>query len=366
MVGDAYTHRSDDVTKDIDDKVTCVDDCCLFKESLAESFFHVCKYLSTCGQHGMVFNAKKFIFAQKEVEFIGFKVTMDRVLPCDKLLEMITNYPVKKTVAQARGYFGLVQQGNYATSIQEHMKPFRDLLKANATFTWTNELKKLFEESRLSLVKSIERGVQIFQKDRPTCLCTDYSHEGMDFILLQKHCECTGEFKPLCCKGGWLLVLAGGCFTRINERKYSPVEGEALSCVTALHKAKYFVLGCKDLILAVDHQPLLKLFGTRRYEEIANPRFLNLKEKIQMFEFKIIHSPGRLMVAADGISRRQRPSNVQDTEIDNEVCLISCKESRLALSSVFWVSSDDSSMDNIDCDKELNMSAVSDQWEFMQ
>ena len=71
------------------------------------------------------------------------------------------------------------------------------------------------------------------------------------------------------------MVLAGGRFTRVNEKKYSPVEGEALGCVTALNKAKYFVQGYKLLILAVDHQPLLKLFGDRKYEEISNPRLLN-------------------------------------------------------------------------------------------
>ena len=73
--------------------------------------------MSKCGQNGMVFNKEKFIFAQDEVDFIGFTVSKDRVKPCAKLMEMIRSYPVPETIAQARGFFGLVQQGNYAASV---------------------------------------------------------------------------------------------------------------------------------------------------------------------------------------------------------------------------------------------------------
>ena len=37
--------------------------------------------------------------------------------------------------------------------------------------------------------------------------------------------------------------------------------------------------GCKDLIIAVDHKPLLKLFGDRSLDAICNSQLRNLKEK---------------------------------------------------------------------------------------
>ena len=46
-------------------------------------------------------------------------------------------------------------------------------------------------------------------------------------------------------------------FTQPSEARYAPVEGEALAVVYALEKAKFFVLGCDDLTIAVDHRPLL-------------------------------------------------------------------------------------------------------------
>ena len=53
------------------------------------------------------------------------------------------------------------------------------------------------------------------------------------------------------------------------------MEGEALAVADALDKARYFVLGCEDLILAVDHKPLLKVLGDRSLEDIPNARLRN-------------------------------------------------------------------------------------------
>ena len=53
--------------------------------------------------------------------------------------------------------------------------------------------------------------------------------------------------------------MVGSRFTKGAESRYPPIEGEALAVVDALHKARHFVLGCKNLIIAVDHKPLLKI-----------------------------------------------------------------------------------------------------------
>ena len=65
----------------------------------------------------------------------------------------------------------------------------------------------------------------------------------------------------------------------------------------------YFVLGCEDLTIAVDHKPLLKLFGDRSLKNIPNPRLRNLKEKTLQYKFSMTHIPGKKHRAADTISR---------------------------------------------------------------
>ncbi len=138
------------------------------------------------------------------------------------------------------------------------MLPFRRLIKPGETFEWTAELDDVFMSSKDAIVSEIMDGVRIFDKTKPTCLATDWSKDGIGFWLFQKHCQCLTT-DPFCCADGWT------------------VEGEALAVTNALDKAHYFVLGCSDLVIAVDHKPLLKLFGNRSLDDIPNASLANDK-----------------------------------------------------------------------------------------
>ena len=98
--------------------------------------------------------------------------------------------------------------------------------------------------------------------------------------------------KPFCCQGGWEIALVGSRFTHAAESRYAPIEGEALAVADALEKARFFVLGRSDLIVVVDHKPLLRVFTDRSLEAIGNPRIQNLKEKTLCYRFQMIHIPG--------------------------------------------------------------------------
>ena len=163
-------------------------------------------------------------------------------------------------------------------------------------------MQSLFEESKSVIISEIEEGVRICDASRPTCLATDWSKTGIGFWLFQKHCNCLGN-KPFCCRDGWKITLAGSRFTHPAESRYAPVEGEALAVADALNKARYFVLGCNNLTLAVDHKPLLKIFGDMSLDETSNTRLRNLKEKTLGYRFRVIHIPGVKHRAADAISR---------------------------------------------------------------
>ena len=61
--------------------------------------------------------------------------------------------------------------------------------------------------------------------------------------------------------------------------------------------------GCEDLILAVDHKPVLGLLGDKYLEDIENPRLQNLKEKTLRYSFEVVHVPGVMHKGADAASR---------------------------------------------------------------
>ena len=119
---------------------------------------------------------------------------------------------------------------------------------------------------------------------------------------MQKYCHCLKK-TPACCQNGWKLCLVGSRFTHPAESRYAPIEGETLAVVYALHQTRYYVLGCKDLIIATDHKPLLQILNDRSLTDITNRRLLNLKEKTLGYRFTVVHVPGRKNLGPDAASR---------------------------------------------------------------
>ena len=98
-------------------------------------------------------------------------------------------------------------------------------------------------------------------------------------------------------------MLVGSRFTHLAESRYHPIEGEALAVADVMDKARHFILGCKDLIIAVNHKPLLGLFTNRSLNDIPNNRLRNLKERTLRYRFTMIHVPGLKNCTPDGLSR---------------------------------------------------------------
>ena len=309
--GDGYSRRFDEIVSHVPNKTKCVDDTLLWEVNLHKSFFQAVDWLDLCGHHGITLNPEKFVFGADTEEFAGFEITPDSVRPCKKYLNAIINFPKPTNITDIRSWFGLVNQVSYAFAATERMLPFRELLKPGSTFLWNDELDNLLEESKSVIVSEIEEGVRIFDKQKPTCLATDWSKDGIGFWLFQKHCTCTSTL-PFCCPTGWKVTLVGSGFTHPAESRYAPIEGEALAIADSLDKARFFVLGCSDLTIAVDHKLLLKILGNRLLEDIPNGRLRNLKEKTLRYRFKIVHIPGVKHLAADALSRHPTGSTNPD------------------------------------------------------
>ena len=300
--GDGYSRRYDEIVADIPHKSKCIDDTVMWSNNITESYHQAVEWLDICGKNGIILNPQKFVFAQDTVEFAGFEISNNSVRPGSKYFEAIRNFPTPKNITDIRSWFGLVNQVSYAASMTEKMQPFRQLLKPDTKFLWTNDMEKLFIESKTQIIEEIQNGVQIFDKKLPTCLSTDWSKNGIGFWLSQKHCRCP-RTKPFCCKTGWKPTLIGSRFTHAAESRYAPIEGEALALAEGLKRCRYYVLGCQDLYVATDHKPLLKIFGDRSLDDIPNARLRNLKEKTLRYRFTMVHVPGVRHKAADAVSR---------------------------------------------------------------
>ena len=100
------------------------------------------------------------------------------------------------------------------------------------------------------------------------------------------------EQAPICCENGWRLAFCHSRYLHSSELNYAPIEGEALFVAWALKKGRLFLLGCKKLLIVVDHQPLVKIFGDKALNDIENHRLQNFKEKSLPYSFDIKYVKG--------------------------------------------------------------------------
>ena len=57
-------------------------------------------------------------------------------------------------------------------------------------------------------------------------------------------------------------------------------------------------MGCQNLYVATDHASLVTVLGDQSLADVENPRLARIKERTLWWQFKIIHTPGKLQLAA--------------------------------------------------------------------
>ena len=337
--GDGYNRRFAAILEGFQQVERCIDDTVFYHKDLERHWWQTIKFLIRVGKAGIVLNPEKLQFCQKEVAFAGFKVSSETVEPLPKYLNAIKLFPTPRTSTDIRSWFGLVNQLASYAQLRDMMEPFRPFLSSKVKFYWDEKLDNAFTTSKDLIVEAIKRGVQIFEVDKPVCLRPDWSHKGIGYVLLQKHCVCTTKL-PDCCPDGWKIVLTGSRFLSDTESRYAAIEGEALAIVYGLEQTRYFTQGCDDLLVVTDHKPLVKVFGDRTLDEITNTRLFRLKQRTLQWRFDISYSPGKTNYAADATSRHpwQRPSvsNLSVGDVNEYFMAAAISNDTAKITSISW------------------------------
>ncbi|XP_014678331.1 PREDICTED: uncharacterized protein LOC106818127 [Priapulus caudatus] len=258
---DAYNQRFDAIITNFRDKVKCVDDTCMWTNSVETAFFQACEWLDLCARNGITLHPGKFQFAQDTVDFAGLTITPTNVRPSTKFLDAIRNFPTPTDITGARAWFGLINQGAYAFAMTRQMQPFRALLKPSTKFLWTDELDELFRQSKEVIIQEMKEGVRLFDPARLTCLATDWSVDGIGFFMMQKYCQCTTRTLSVAMTAG------------------------------------------NSVWSAADSHTPQKILNDRSLTDIDNRRLLNLKEKTLGYRFTIVHVSGKKNLGPDAASR---------------------------------------------------------------
>ena len=306
--GDGYNRRFAAILFDFMRKERCVNDTVFFDENLEKYWWRTIQFLTLVGWSGIVLNPRKFQFAQRSVDFAGFRISESCVEPLPKYLNAIQQFPTPKNIKDIRSWFGLINQVANYTKIRDLMATFKPFLSPKRKFEWNDNLDKAFSRSKDAIIDAIRHGVEIFDSTRRTCLRPDWSNRDIGYFLLQKHCACPSTL-PDYCSNGWLVILAGSRFLSSAKQRHAQIEGEVLAVAWGFEQTKYFTQGCYDFLLVVtDHKPPTKTFCDGTLDEISSTRLFRLKQRTLMWRFDIAYLLGSTNTAADAASRHPATS----------------------------------------------------------
>ena len=200
--GDGYNRRFDAVLSTFERKERCVDDTIHYDSDLEQHWWRTIDLLTRVGQAGIVLNPDKFQFAEKSVNFAGFRVSDITIETLPKYLYVIRDFPSAASTTDIRSWFGLVNQVSNYAQLRDTMAQFKPFLSPRYKFSWSPKLEEAFQKSKAAITEGIRKGVEIFDLQKRTCLRPDWSKRGVGYFLLQQHCSFPSRL-PDCCPGGW-------------------------------------------------------------------------------------------------------------------------------------------------------------------
>lgn len=162
-------------------------------------------------------------------------------------------------VSELQRFMGIVNQlGKFSPNIAELLKPLRELLSKQNSWTWGNSQTDAFNKIKAELTSSPI--LAWYNPTAETKLVVDASAYGLGAVLLQKHED---DWKP--------VAYASRSMTE-TETRYAQIEKEALATTWACECFTDYILG-KQIHIETDHKPLVPLLGTKQLDSLP-PRVL--------------------------------------------------------------------------------------------
>ena len=200
------------------------------KGTKSEHLDKVREILKTLDDAELQLKAGKCIIAENEIEWLGFKLTNQGILPVNSKVQGITEKLRPTNLKELRLFLGAVNQFNkFIPDLASICFPFRSILKKDAEWNWTDEHEKAFE----NVNKEVRRVANLthFKRNKPIRIICDASKQGLGAVLQQ--CE-ENEWKPIFYASRFLTEL---------EAKYSINELELLAVVWSVEHFKITCMG---------------------------------------------------------------------------------------------------------------------------
>ncbi|CAI7777910.1 unnamed protein product [Closterium sp. NIES-53] len=275
----------DSVLRGLECAACYIDDVVIFSRTEDEHVRDVEQTLKALAAAGLTCHPKKCRWGEATVHYLGYEVRGGQLGIQQAKIEVLNRLQQPKDRSGLRAVLGFLSYyRRFVPNFSKRAAPLNGLLKEDRKWEWGMEqeaaLKDLMEAVQTATIMQLPRA------DKPFCLYTDWSSQGMGAILCQ---ELDGEER---------VVAYASRSCSPAEAKYSSYHGEGLAAVWAVKHFRVYLQG-REFTLITDHQPLQWLM-THQGLTGRNARWA---VTLQEYDFKIRHRPGKTLQHVDGLSR---------------------------------------------------------------
>ena len=262
-----------------------LDDVIIFGSTFEESLDRLILVLQRLRDAKLKLKAKKCHLFQKEVIYLGHKVSGNGIEADPGKIESVTKWPTPSNVTDVRSFLGLCSYyRKFIEGFSEIAGPLNKLTQKKQPFIWNDECTEAFEKLKQRLTSA------------PILA---YPDPSLDFILDTDACNISiGAVLSQVQDGKERVIAYGSKSLNKHERNYCVTRKEMYAVVYFVNHFKHY-LYAKKFLLRTDHGSLRYMFN---FKDPAG-QVARWLEQLNSYQFEIQHRPGRLHGNADGLSR---------------------------------------------------------------
>jgi len=263
-----------------------LDDIIIFGKNFNEMLNNLKKVFLRIRSANLKINPEKCVLFEKHVKYLGHIISLEGVTTDPEKIAAVKEWPIPHTKKQLRSFLGFSSYyRKFIKGFSSLAKPLYTLTENKNKFIWEEKCQDAFDE--LKRVLSSSPVLSFPREEGEFILDTDASNIGIGAVLSQKQ------------EGKEKVIAYYSRVLNKPERNYCVTRRELLAIVNSLKFFRHYLLGRKFLI-RTDHVSLKWLMSFRELEgQLA--RWL---ERLQQYDFDVVHRKGLSHKNADGLSRR--------------------------------------------------------------
>lgn len=255
---------------------------------------------------GATVSAKKLFLCRPELVVVGQLSTYEGRVPDKSTVIKIKTWPPCEDISEVRGFLGTA--GTVRIWIQdfaEISRPLVDLTKKDTDFEWLELQQASMDQLKDAVISCPAIRPIDYKSGLGVILAVDLSFKACGYILLQLDTQ--NRRRP---------ARFGSISWNERESRYSQAKIELYGLFRALHAVRIFIIGVLNLTVEVDAKYIKGMINNPdMHPNAAMNRWI---AAILLYDFKLVHVPGKKFKGPDGLSRRRKTVDEGDTDDDGE------------------------------------------------